>query len=89
MNKKILYHDDNAPSDTWNIARQKSMNWVSNRFRIHRIRQTWPPATIICSQTSTDSCVVGGSSQTKKLNWKQKSILEGLTNRIIWKAQKC
>ena len=27
--------------------RQKSMNWVSDRFRIHRILQTWPPSTII------------------------------------------
>ena len=31
------------------LQRQKSMNWVSNRFRIHRIFQILPPATIICS----------------------------------------
>ena len=40
------------------LHRQKSMNWVMNRFRIHRILQTWPPATIIYSQTSRDGCVV-------------------------------
>ena len=67
---------------------QKIMNWVSNRFCIHRILQTWPPATIICSQTSRDGCVVGVLSRTKKLNGKRKDILEGLKNRIIWKAQK-
>ena len=37
---------------------QKSMSWVWNRFRIYRIPQTWPPVTIICSQTSRDGCVV-------------------------------
>ena len=68
------------------LYRQKSMNWVSNRFRIHRILQIWPPATIICSQTSWDGCVVGVLSQSKKLNGKQKCILEDLTNRIMWKA---
>ena len=68
------------------LHRQKSMNWVSNRFRIHRILQTWLPATIICSQTSKDGCVVGVLSRTKKWYGKQKGILEGLTNRIIWKA---
>ena len=78
--KKILFHYDNAPSHTSNIAQAKSMNWVSNRFRIHCIFQTLPPATIICSQTSKDSCVVGVLGRTKK------GILEGLTNRIIWKA---
>ena len=67
---------------------QKSMNWVSNRFRIRRILQTWPPATIICFQTSRDCCMVGVLSLRKKMNKKQKSILEGLTNRIIWKAWK-
>ena len=66
--------------------RQKSMNWFSNRFRINRFLETFPPATIIFSQTSRDGCVVGVLSRTKKLNGKQKDILEGLTNRIIWKA---
>ena len=28
------------------FQKQKSMNGVSNRFRIHRILQTWPQATI-------------------------------------------
>ena len=84
--KKILFHDDNKLSHTSNIAQQKSMNWVLNRFRIHRIHQTLPPATIICSQTSRDGCVVGVLSRTNKLNGKQKGIMEGLTNRIIWKA---
>ena len=56
------------------LHRQKSMNWVSNRFRIHRLHQTWPPATIICSKTSKDGCVVGVSSRTKKLNGKEKGI---------------
>ena len=41
------------------LHRQKSMKWVSNRFHIHRIFQIWPPATIICFQTSRDGCVVG------------------------------
>ena len=84
--KKIHFHDDNAPSYTLNIAQAKSMNWVSNRYRIYRIFQTWPSATIICSHTSRDGCVVGVLSRTKKLNWEQKGILEGLTNRNIWKA---
>ena len=26
------------------FRRQKHMNWVSNRFRIPRILQTWPPS---------------------------------------------
>ena len=86
--KKIIFHDDNALSQHQTLHRQKSMNWVSNRFRIHRIFQTWPPATIICSQTSRDDCVVGFLNRTKKLSGKQKSILEGLTNRIIWKTYK-
>ena len=43
------------------LHRQKSMNWVSNRFCVHRILQTW-------------------------MNGKQKGILEGLINRIIWKT---
>ena len=68
------------------LHRQKSMNWISNHLRIHRILQTWHPANIICSQTSRDGCVVGVLSRTKKLNGKQEGILEGLTNRIIWKA---
>ena len=68
------------------LHRQKSMNWVSNRFRIHSILQIWPPATIICSQISRDGFMVGVLSRTKKLNGKQKGILEGLTNPIIWKA---
>ena len=84
--KKILFHNDNAPSHTSNIAQAKGMNWVLNRFHIHRNLQAWPPATIICSQTSRDGCVVGVLSRTKKLNEKQKGILKGLTNRIIWKA---
>ena len=84
--KKILFHDNNAPSYTLNIARVKSINWVSNRFRIHCILQTWPPATIICSQTSRDGCVVGVLSRTKKLNGKLEGISKGLTNRILWKA---
>ena len=37
-------------------------------------------------QTSRDGCVVGVLSRIKKLNEKQKGILEGLTNCIIWKA---
>ena len=65
---------------------QKGMNWVSNRFRIQRILQTWPPATIIWPQTSRDGCVVAVLSQTKKLNGEQKGILESSTNHIIWKA---
>ena len=62
------------------------MNWVSNRFRIYRILQTWPEAAIICSQTSRKGCVAGVLSRTKKFNGKQKGILEGVTNRIIWKT---
>ena len=60
------------------LHRQKSMNWVSNRFRIHRILQTWPLATIICSQTSRDGCVVDVLSRRKNLNGKQKGILKCL-----------
>ena len=70
------------------LHKQKSMNWDSNRFRIHRILQMWPPATIICSQTSRDGYVVSILSRTKKFNGKQKGILESLTNRITWKASK-
>ena len=70
------------------LARQKSMNWVSSRSLIHRILQAWPPATIIYSQTSRDGCVVGVLSRRKKLNGKQKGILEDLTNRIIWNSYK-
>ena len=33
------------------LHRQKNMNWVSNRFCIHRILQTWPLTIVICSQT--------------------------------------
>ena len=50
--KKILFHGGNAPSHISNIAQAKSINSVSNRFRIHRILQIRPPATIICSLTS-------------------------------------
>ena len=32
------------------LHRQKSINWVSNHFRIHRIPQIWPSATINCCQ---------------------------------------
>ena len=70
------------------LHRQKSIKWVSNRFRIHRILQTWPPATIIWSKTSRDGYVVGVFSRKKKLNGKQKGIFEVLTNRIISKAYK-
>ena len=62
------------------LNRHKKMNWVSNRFRIHRILQTWSPVTIIYSQTSRVDCLVG---RTKMLNGKQKCILEGLKNRSI------
>ena len=86
LKKKILLHDDNAPSTHRTLHRQKSINWVSNRFRIHRILQTWAPATIICSQTSRNGCVVDVLSRKKKLNGKQKGISDGLTNRIICKA---
>ena len=68
------------------LHRRKIMKWVSNRIRIHRILHTCPPATIICSQTSRDGCVVGVLSRTKTINGKQKGILECLTNRIIWKS---
>ena len=40
----------------------------------------------IYSQTSRDGYVVGVLSRIKKFNRKQKDFLEGLTNRIIWKA---
>ena len=79
--KKFLFHYDNAPSHTSNIAQAKSMNWVSIHFHIHRILQTWAPATIICSQTSRNGCVVCVLSRTKKSSGKEKGILEGLTNR--------
>ena len=72
--KIILFHDENAPSHTLNIAQAKN-----------RTLQTWLPATIIYSHTSRDGCVVGVLSRTKKLNGKQKGILWGLINRIIWK----
>ena len=85
--KKILFHDDNALHLTHRtLHRQKIMNWVSNRFCIHHILQTWLLATIVCSQTSRDGYVVGVLSRTKELNGKQKGILESLTNRIIGKA---
>ena len=70
------------------LHRLKSMNWVSNRFRIHRILQTWPPSDYYLFQTSSDGCVVSVLSRTKKLNGKEKGILKGLTNRIIWMAWK-
>ena len=54
------------------LHRQKSMNWVSNRFCTQRILQTWPPATITISKTSRDGCVIGVLSRTKKLNGQQK-----------------
>ena len=54
------------------LHRQKSMNWVSNRFHIHRIFQTWPPATTICSQTLKNGYVVGVLSRTKKLKLKSR-----------------
>ena len=61
--------------------RQKSMNWLLNRFRIHRILQTWPLAILICPQTSREGCVVGVLNLTKNLNGKQKDILEGLVEK--------
>ena len=45
-----------------------------------------PPATIIYSQTLRDSCVIGALNGAKKLNGKQKGILECLTKCIIWKG---
>ena len=51
--------------------REKSMNWVSNYFRIYRILETWPPAIIICFHASRRGCVVGVLSGTKKLDGKQ------------------
>ena len=65
------------------LHREKSMNWVSNCCRSHCILQTWPSVNFICSQTSRDGCVVGVLNRTKKLNGKQKGILEDLTNRIF------
>ena len=66
--------------------RKKRPHLKKQKYFFHRILETWSPATIIYSKTSSDGCVVGVLSRTNKLNGKQKSILEALTNRIIWKA---
>ena len=84
MTMHHTYHTSNIHRHSQ--AQAKSMNRVSNRFRIHRILQAWSPLTIICSQTSKDVCVIGISNRTKKLDGKQKGILEILISLIISKA---
>ena len=64
--KKILFMMTMHHLTHRTLHRQKSTNWVWNRFRIHRILQIRPPATIICSQTSRDGCVVGVLSRMGK-----------------------
>ena len=62
---------------------QKSMNWHGFKSLPHPLYfPDLSPATIICSQTSKDGCVIDVFSRTKKLNGKQKGILENLTNCI-------
>ena len=50
---------------------------------------SWWQCTISHIEHCTDKKTwIGVLSRTKELNGKQKGILEGLTNRIIWKAYK-
>ena len=86
MKKKILFHDENVPSHRSTIAQSKKHELGFESLPHPPYSPDLPSATIICSQTSRDGCVVDVLSRTKKLNGKQKGSLEGLTNRIIWKT---
>ena len=85
--KKILFHGDDEPSHTSNIAQTKKHEFGFDSHPHLPYSSDLAP-TIICSQTSRDGSVVGVLSRTKKWNEEQTDILDGLTNRIIWKAQK-
>ena len=83
--KKILFHDDSAPSYTSNIAQAKKHTMGVESLPHPPYFPDLVPSDY-CFDTLRDGCVAGVLSRTKNLNEKQMGILEGLTNRIICKA---
>ena len=80
--EKILFDDDCALSHTSNIVQAKKHELGFELLPHPPYSPNLSPATIFCSQTLRDGCVVGVLSRTNKLNGKQKGILEGLIDRI-------
>jgi len=64
-------------------------NYDSNWLLTHRILQTWPPATIICSQTSSGGSRERESHQMRKSSRKPRRISKAWTFRTTERASKC
>ena len=86
MRKKILFHDDNAPSHTSNISQEKKHKLAFESHPHPPYSTDLAPSDYYLFPNRKRWCVVDVLSQTKKLNGRQKGISGGLTNRIIWKA---
>ena len=86
--EKILFHYDNAPSHTSDITQAKK----------HELGFESPYACSVFSRPGSAATIYlflnlkkllyGRRFESNQVNRKQKGILEGLTNRIIWKVKK-
>ena len=84
--KEILSHAKNALPHTSIFAQAKKHKLVFESRPHSPCSLNLAPSDYILSQTSRDGYVVGVSSWRKKLNGKQKGILEGFAKHIIWKS---
>jgi len=64
-------------------------NYDSNWLLTHRILQTWPPATIICSQISSGGSRERDSHRMRKSSRKPRRISKAWTFRTTERASKC
>jgi len=64
-------------------------NYDSNWLLTHRILQTWPPATIIYSQTSSSGSRERDSHRMRKSSRKPRRISKAWTFRTTERALKC
>ena len=65
-----ITHRHTCPWKRW----QNWTNYDSNWLLTHRILQTWPPATIICSQTSSGGSRKRDSDRMRKSSRKPRRI---------------
>jgi len=80
----VLYYHDNASS----LKAMAKLDQLRFELVAHRILQTWPPATIICSQTSSDSRE-RDSHRMRKSSQKPKRISKAWTFRTTERTSKC
>jgi len=83
----FVLHRDNAPSHT--LKAMAKLDQLRFELVAHRILQTWPPATIICSQTSSGGSRERDSHRMRKSSRKPRRISKAWTFRTTERASKC